>query len=357
MIQGYLPSSGGLLPLEAALSYPGRKAGALPSGATATTTTASSSGSSSSSSSSSAGPSGSGSSSWSGASSSSGSAAQQQQQQRNRNGQPRVLCFYKAWDEWGSFSNFSPHPITMPAAGSAGAAAAGSSSSSSSSSSSGSGAQQEWASVEHFYQAQKFAGNPASAAANLVAAIAAAPSPEEAARIGRRAERQHPELLTPGWGEAKRGVMLGALRAKFRAHAGPRDMLLSTAGDGVEGGEVAAELVESSPHDHYWGQGYTGAGRNTLGQLLMQVREELMQEAAAGSSSSSSSTGRSLEGQWQIQQQQEPEQGHGQQQGVLLGNGHAQHMVNGRQQQQQQQQSQQQQQADAGGRGSPVASL
>jgi hypothetical protein len=149
--------------------------------------------------------------------------------------------------------------------------------------------------------------------------------------------------------------MLGALRAKFRAHAGPRDMLLSTAGDGVEGGEVAAELVESSPHDHYWGQGYTGAGCNTLGQLLMQVREELMQEAAAGSSSSS--TGRSLEGQWQIQQQQEPEQGHGQQQGVLLGNGHAQHMVNGRQQQQQQQQSQQQQQADAGGRGSPVASL
>jgi diaminohydroxyphosphoribosylaminopyrimidine deaminase/5-amino-6-(5-phosphoribosylamino)uracil reductase len=201
---------------------------------------------------------------------------------------------------------------------------------------------QEWASVEHYYQAQKFAGNPAAAAGDLVCAIAAAPSPEEAARIGRRAERQHPELLTPGWGEAKQGVMLSALRAKFRAHAGPRDMLLSTAG-GV-GGDLPAELVEASPHDHYWGQGYTGAGRNTLGQLLMQVRQELVEEAAAGSSSSSRSLEGSSQAQRQIQQQEQQ-----QQQGVLLGNGHAQHMLSGRQQQQQQQ--------DAAGISSPVGSM
>jgi len=27
---------------------------------------------------------------------------------------PQVVWFYKAWDEWGALSNFSPHPIKLP---------------------------------------------------------------------------------------------------------------------------------------------------------------------------------------------------------------------------------------------------
>lgn len=163
-------------------------------------------------------------------------------------------------------------------------------------------------------------------------AIAAAPSPEEAARIGRRTERTRPELLRRDWADSKVTFMLQALRAKFKQHAGPRAMLLATAGlhvdgsgslaaaaapalagvaaaagatatvgssnngtvlvaaapaggsggagsagardcgVGADGGVVCYELVEASPNDYFWGAGYERTGQNKLGQLLMQVR-------------------------------------------------------------------------------------
>lgn len=68
-----------------------------------------------------------------------------------------------------------------------------------------------WPTVEHYYQAQKFAGNGHAEAAALVEAIAAAGSPEEAARVGRRAERSQPHLLTPGWQRIK-------VRARTHTH-------------------------------------------------------------------------------------------------------------------------------------------
>jgi diaminohydroxyphosphoribosylaminopyrimidine deaminase/5-amino-6-(5-phosphoribosylamino)uracil reductase len=270
MMTGFLPSSGGLSALEQALSFPGGRAAAAAAAGL-------------------------------GSSSSqqqqqqhtsqhllqeqqSGALLlqeQQQQQQRNRADSQRVISFYKAWDEWGALSNFSPHPIRMPTA------AVGSSSSSSSSS------LQEYASVEHFYQSQKFAGVDHADAVALVGSICAALSPEEAAQLGRRAEREQPELVRPDWADAKRSVMLAALRAKFSSHNGPRAMLVSTAGarsssssssfvsDGAWGGlggDGGAVLVESSPHDRYWGQGYDGTGQNHLGLLLMQVRQELLEQ-------------------------------------------------------------------------------
>ena len=70
--------------------------------------------------------------------------------------------------------------------------------------------------------------------------------------------------------------MLGALRAKFSAHAGPREMLLSSAG---------MDLAEASPNDFFWGRGFDGSGENQLGKLLMQVREEIL----TGSRSTSTS--------------------------------------------------------------------
>ncbi|KAI8473699.1 MAG: dihydrofolate reductase-like domain-containing protein [Monoraphidium minutum] len=127
--------------------------------------------------------------------------------------------------------------------------------------------------VEHYYQAAKF-GGVSGAARALASSIRAAQSPEEAARIGRRAERSQPELVRADWGAAKRGVMMRALRAKFTQHEGPRRMLLSTAAGA--GGEPAARLVEASPNDHFWGQGFSGSGRNLLGSLLMELREELL---------------------------------------------------------------------------------
>ena len=49
----------------------------------------------------------------------------------------QVAEFYKVWDRYGALSNFSPHPVQLPDA---------------------KGVSRSWPTVEHFYQAQKFAG-------------------------------------------------------------------------------------------------------------------------------------------------------------------------------------------------------
>ena len=46
--------------------------------------------------------------------------------------------------------------------------------------------------------------------------IAAAESPEEAARIGRAMQLRRPDLVRPDWDTAKLFVMLAALQAKVR---------------------------------------------------------------------------------------------------------------------------------------------
>lgn len=60
--------------------------------------------------------------------------------------------------------------------------------------------------------------------------------------------------------------MLTAVRAKFTQHEDLKQVLLST-GDAI--------LVEHTSNDRYWGDGGDGTGRNALGKILMQVREEI----------------------------------------------------------------------------------
>ena len=60
--------------------------------------------------------------------------------------------------------------------------------------------------------------------------------------------------------------MLEGLRAKFGQHPDLAARLLHS-GDRL--------LVEHTRNDSYWGDGGDGAGKNRLGHLLMQVREEL----------------------------------------------------------------------------------
>ena len=60
--------------------------------------------------------------------------------------------------------------------------------------------------------------------------------------------------------------MREAVRAKFRQHPSLRTLLLSTAD---------AYIVEHSRNDAYWGDGGDGSGKNMLGRILMEVREEL----------------------------------------------------------------------------------
>jgi N-glycosidase YbiA len=109
-----------------------------------------------------------------------------------------TVYFYSTQNVFGFLSNFSRHPILIGG--------------------------HTWQTVEHYFQAQKFAGT------EHVGAILRAASPTVAARMGR--SRQ----------------------------------LLET-GD--------ARIVEHTTRDRYWADGGDGSGRNMLGRLLMRVRDEL----------------------------------------------------------------------------------
>lgn len=147
----------------------------------------------------------------------------------------KAILFYKVSEPFGDFSNFSPYPVTLNG--------------------------RVWPTVEHYFQAQKFAGTEHEDA------IRSAKSPMIAARMGR----DRSKALRTDWEAVKDSVMHEGVRAKFTQHAALRSLLLST-------GE--AEIVEHTSKDSYWGDGGDGRGKNRLGQILMKVRKELRNPAA-----------------------------------------------------------------------------
>ncbi|XP_078156295.1 cytidine/deoxycytidylate deaminase family protein [Carex rostrata] len=171
-----------------------------------------------------------------------------------------IISFYKTWDPFGAFSNFSAHPIEMPCEN---------------------GERTVWPSVEHYYQAHKFVGVDSPVAREFVEKIKTANSPEEAARMGRRLQREHPKLVRADWESTKIDVMYRALKCKFLTYPHLNTMLCSTAG---------SVLVEASPHDLFWGGGREGEGLNYLGRLLMQLRSEVLRKEASSNFTLTQST-------------------------------------------------------------------
>ena len=144
-----------------------------------------------------------------------------------------AIRFYAAREDFGGFSNFSPHPIVLKG--------------------------KTWPTSEHYFQAQKFAGTPDEEE------VRCARSPRRiAARMGR--SRQRP--LRGDWESVKDSIMHEAVLAKFTQHADLRELLLETG---------TREIIEHTAKDAYWGDGGDGRGRNQLGRTLMRVREELRQ--------------------------------------------------------------------------------
>lgn len=142
----------------------------------------------------------------------------------------RIIRFYETDKPYGCFSNFAKYPILLKG--------------------------KEWATTEHYFQAQKFVGTEHEEEIRL------ASTPMIAAKMGR--ERNRP--LRPDWEECKVQVMREALIAKIEQHLTLRSILLST-GD--------CTLVEHTSNDAYWGDGGDGKGGNMLGKLLMEIRNGL----------------------------------------------------------------------------------
>lgn len=144
-----------------------------------------------------------------------------------------TIFFYSTTDQYGDFSNFSKHGIEIDG---------------------------KWyRTAEHFFQAQKFDS------ADYRERIRLAPNASSAAKLGR--SRKYP--IRAGWEQIKDDVMRRAVLAKFQTNADACDLLLSTGDE---------DIVENAPGDYYWGCGKDGSGKNKLGLILVEVREQLKRE-------------------------------------------------------------------------------
>lgn len=141
-----------------------------------------------------------------------------------------TIYFYTVHDDYGCFSNFSRHGFELDG--------------------------KYWKTSEHFFQAQKFAGT------KYEDQVREARSPKDAAALGRR--RDFP--LRDDWESVKDDVMRRAVLAKFQKHDDIRNILLNTGDE---------EIVENAPGDTYWGAGKFGTGKNMLGKILMETRDQL----------------------------------------------------------------------------------
>jgi ribA/ribD-fused uncharacterized protein len=147
----------------------------------------------------------------------------------------QVINFYREGDEYGCFSNFSPHPILLDG--------------------------RVWSTSEHYFQAKKFEGTPHEEYVRL------APTPGESAKMGRSKSRP----LRKDWEGVKEDIMYTVCLAKFTQNKDIQKILLGT-GD--------ATLVEHTRNDSYWGDGGDGSGKNRLGYTLERVREVLRNQQA-----------------------------------------------------------------------------
>ena len=140
------------------------------------------------------------------------------------------IYFHNEGLPFGFLSNFSKHPIYCKG--------------------------KVWNTVEHYYQVQKFQ-DPI-----IQEEIRMAQTPILAKTIAHK----NKEFVDKNWNSIKDEVMYDGLYAKFTQHPDINKQLKET-------GKMT--LYEHSPNDSYWGNGGDGSGKNTLGNLLMKIREQL----------------------------------------------------------------------------------
>jgi ribA/ribD-fused uncharacterized protein len=146
-----------------------------------------------------------------------------------------TICFYSQSDTHREFSNFAAFAIDLDGL--------------------------HWPTVEHYYQAQKFA-DP-----EIQRLIRAAEKPA----IAKSLADKHKAAVRPDWDRVKDEVMYRAVARKFALHRQLRELLLAT-------GEE--DIAETAPSDYYWGIGRDGTGQNRLGRIIERIRAELRASAS-----------------------------------------------------------------------------
>ncbi len=117
--------------------------------------------------------------------------------------------------------------------------------------------------AEHAYQAGK-ARKP-----QVKAWLMSAPSP---ALLAMAAHGLYYWDIAPNWSTTKFDRMKRILRAKFDSHQDLKELLL-----GTDDRRLVETATTDSPVNRLWGE-VNGQGKNMLGVLLMEVRDELRAE-------------------------------------------------------------------------------
>lgn len=149
-----------------------------------------------------------------------------------------AISFYNPEGEFGWLANFSHHSFVLHG--------------------------YLWPSVEHYFQANKFAEE---SRVERVRGCRTAIQAKAIAKMMRAYKR-------PDWCAIRVDVMRGGIDAKFRQNPELLDLLLGT---------LPRDLIETAPGDDYWGIGPDGQGRNIMGILLMDLRKQLCLERKANS--------------------------------------------------------------------------
>ena len=112
-------------------------------------------------------------------------------------------------------------------------------------------------SAEHYFQSKKFAHDE-----NQSELVRLAKTPYEALKMGRNRAIK----IDPDWDKNRISVMKTAVFHKFLYSPQLRNHLLAT---------YPRNIFEVNPNDYFWSLGLKGNGRNMLGQILMEVRDEI----------------------------------------------------------------------------------
>ena len=135
-----------------------------------------------------------------------------------------------------------------------------------------------WKSVCHYYQAQKFVANMPGV--EIVSSIFNAESPKKAEEMGIMRHGKPKDFIIktligvqyvriePKWNNMRYAIMKKALYAKMIQYLEVRECLFSTEG---------ATLIFHS-NNQFWGINEHGEGQNQFGNLLMELRAEFLKD-------------------------------------------------------------------------------
>lgn len=142
-----------------------------------------------------------------------------------------MITFFKKKDEHEWMSNFSAHPVRF--------------------------GDTTYPTAEHAFQAAKFTQH----AYQHSMYISALPTPAQAKAAGKSRKHQ----INDHWDTERVDVMRTILRAKLETNSGLAAKLEATGDE---------ELGEANPFDYFWGLGKSGKGKNWMGRIWMEIRQE-----------------------------------------------------------------------------------